>query len=51
MFWTWYVKGVRVTEFNSNLFPMKSPPHTTYQPPQQQMFAPTPGTYTPDIYR
>lgn len=23
---------------------------TSYQPSQQQMFAPTPGTFTPDIY-
>jgi len=22
-----------------------------YQPSQQQMFAPTPGTFTPDVYR
>ncbi|XP_054276070.1 roquin-1-like [Macrosteles quadrilineatus] len=42
--------GVRVGDFNSSLFPIKSSPHTTYQPPQQQMFAPTPGTFTPDIY-
>jgi hypothetical protein len=26
-------------------------PASTYQPSQQQMFAPTPGTFTPDIYR
>jgi hypothetical protein len=26
-------------------------PTSTYQPSQQQMFAPTPGTFTPDIYR
>ncbi|PNF24679.1 hypothetical protein B7P43_G17554 [Cryptotermes secundus] len=25
-------------------------PASTYQPSQQQMFAPTPGTFTPDIY-
>lgn len=24
---------------------------SVYQPSQQQMFAPTPGTFTPDIYR
>uniref|UniRef100_A0A1B6FIC8 RING-type E3 ubiquitin transferase n=1 Tax=Cuerna arida TaxID=1464854 RepID=A0A1B6FIC8_9HEMI len=44
--------GVRVNELNNSLFPTKSPApaHSTYQPRQQQMFAPTPGTYTPDIY-
>ncbi|PSN35868.1 hypothetical protein C0J52_11651 [Blattella germanica] len=26
-------------------------PTSIYQPSQQQMFAPTPGTFTPDIYR
>jgi hypothetical protein len=26
-------------------------PTSMYQPSQQQMFAPTPGTFTPDVYR
>ncbi|XP_075229812.1 RING finger and CCCH-type zinc finger domain-containing protein roquin isoform X2 [Lycorma delicatula] len=39
-----------VNEF-TNAFPLTGAPlHSPYQPAQQQMFPPTPGTYTPDIY-
>lgn len=31
-------------------FSSPQPPSSIYQPSQQQMFAPTPGTFTPDIY-
>ncbi|XP_022192479.2 roquin-1 isoform X2 [Nilaparvata lugens] len=39
-----------VNDFNST-FPLNAAPiHSTYQPPQQQMFPPTPATYSADIY-
>ncbi|KAJ9592634.1 hypothetical protein L9F63_015689, partial [Diploptera punctata] len=31
-------------------YPSAGQPTSMYQPSQQQMFAPTPGTFTPDIY-
>ncbi|RZF48028.1 hypothetical protein LSTR_LSTR002094 [Laodelphax striatellus] len=39
-----------VNDYNAT-FPLNTPTiHSTYQPPQQQMFPPTPGTYSADIY-
>ncbi|XP_069705401.1 roquin-1 [Periplaneta americana] len=39
-------------EYNSYTtpYPPAGQPTSIYQPSQQQMFAPTPGTFTPDIY-
>uniref|UniRef100_A0A1B6ECM0 RING-type E3 ubiquitin transferase n=1 Tax=Clastoptera arizonana TaxID=38151 RepID=A0A1B6ECM0_9HEMI len=42
-------EGVRTSDF-AGTFPLTSGQQSVYQPSQQQMFAPTPGTYTPDIY-
>lgn len=37
--------------YDCNPYVQPYPPSgTSYQPTQQQMFAPTPGTFTPDIY-
>jgi len=38
-------------EYGSYTTPYGSQPTSIYQPSQQQMFAPTPGTFTADIYR
>lgn len=42
-------EGVRGADITSG-FPVNGSQQSIYQPSQQQLFAPAPGTYTPDIY-
>lgn len=43
-------EGVRGPDITTG-FPVNGNQQSVYQPSQQQIFAPAPGTYTPDIYR
>ena len=43
--------GLEYGSYTAPYPPSAGQPTSIYQPSQQQMFAPTPGTFTPDIYR